>query len=84
MTTHAAEAHLTTASSEGGGAALDQEIGLTALGCLVVLRCTLAIVAALSWGAGRINNSETKICAEAKPATRVQRKGRGMDAARSP
>ena len=28
------------------------------IGCLVVLACTLAMIAGISWGAGRINNSE--------------------------
>jgi hypothetical protein len=28
------------------------------VGCLVVLVCTLGLIAALSWGAGRINRSE--------------------------
>ena len=28
------------------------------IGCLVVLVCTLAMIAGITWGAGRINNSE--------------------------
>ena len=28
------------------------------IGCLVVLFCTLAMIAGIAWGAGRINNSE--------------------------
>lgn len=34
------------------------------IGCLVVLACTLAMVAGITWGAGRINNSEPRREAE--------------------
>ena len=34
------------------------------VGCLVVLVCTLAMIGALAWGAGRINRSEPT---ESKP-----------------
>lgn len=36
----------------------DIPASLWLVGCLVVLLCTLAMVAGISWGAGRINNSE--------------------------
>jgi hypothetical protein len=39
---------------------------------LVVLVCTLILVAALTWGAGRINNTETPLGSEAEPRPRVQ------------
>ncbi|MGP4058558.1 hypothetical protein ACTWP6_27665 [Mycobacterium sp. 4D054] len=36
----------------------DIPASLWLIGCLVVLFCTLAMVAGIAWGAGRINNSE--------------------------
>ncbi|MDW5609521.1 MULTISPECIES: hypothetical protein [Mycolicibacterium] len=36
----------------------DIPASLWLIGCLVVLLCTLAMIAGISWGAGRINNSE--------------------------
>lgn len=36
----------------------DTPMVLWTVGCLLVLFCTLALIAALSWGAGRINRSE--------------------------
>ena len=36
----------------------DTPQSLWLIGCLVVLACTLAMIAGISWGAGRINNSE--------------------------
>jgi hypothetical protein len=41
-------------------------------GCLIVLVCTLILFAALTWGAGRINNSETSTGAEAERRPTVQ------------
>ena len=40
--------------------------------CLVVLACTLVLIAALAWGAGRINDSETSTAAEAEDRPKVQ------------
>ncbi|MBV8928472.1 MAG: hypothetical protein JO152_05040, partial [Mycobacteriaceae bacterium] len=40
--------------------------------CLVVLVCTLILVAALTWGAGRINNTETPTGSEPETRPRVQ------------
>jgi len=40
--------------------------------CLVVLACTLVLIAALTWGAGRINGSETSRAAEAEDRPKVQ------------
>jgi hypothetical protein len=40
--------------------------------CLVVLVCTLALWAALAWGGGRINDTETPQPAEAEPRPKVQ------------
>jgi hypothetical protein len=45
---------------------------LWTVGCLIVLVCTLILIGALTWGAGRINNSETPIGAEAEDHPRVQ------------
>jgi hypothetical protein len=36
----------------------DTPVVLWTIGCLVVLFCTLVLIGGLSWGAGRINNSE--------------------------
>jgi hypothetical protein len=42
------------------------------IGCLIVLVCTLAMVAGISWGAGRINNSEpTASEAELQPTAQA-------------
>lgn len=41
-------------------------------GCLIVLACTLILVAALTWGAGRINNSEFEMGAEVEERPRAQ------------
>jgi hypothetical protein len=40
--------------------------------CLVVLACTLVLIGALTWGAGRINDSETSTAAEAEDRPKVQ------------
>jgi hypothetical protein len=40
--------------------------------CLVVLACTLVLIAALTWGAGRINDSETSTAADAEDRPKVQ------------
>jgi len=93
---------------EGGGAALDQVIGMSAVafvvtagslrrpdrasrrspscsanairthlkscgpfGCLVVLACTLILIGALSWGAGRLNNREPT-ASDVEPRPTVQ------------
>jgi hypothetical protein len=40
--------------------------------CLVVLVCTLTLIAALTWGAGRINNSETEETADVEDRPTVQ------------
>ena len=45
---------------------------LSIAGCLIVLACTLALIAGLTWGAGRINNSETPIDTEAEDRPTVQ------------
>src|SRR6185312_2558766 len=42
------------------------------VGGLVVLVCTLVLIAALTWGAGRINDNETPIEAEAEDQPKVQ------------
>ncbi|GFG62566.1 hypothetical protein MKUB_00560 [Mycobacterium kubicae] len=49
----------------------DHPAWLWTAGCLVVLICTLLIVTALTWGAGRINNSEPEEGAKQEPAPRV-------------
>jgi hypothetical protein len=36
----------------------DIPASLWVIGCVVVLVCTLAMIAGISWGGGRINNSE--------------------------
>ncbi|HZA09997.1 hypothetical protein [Mycobacterium sp.] len=41
-------------------------------GCLVVLVCTLILVAALAWGGGRINNTEAPTGAKAETRPKVQ------------
>ena len=42
------------------------------IGCLVVLVCTLVLIAGLTWGAGRINNSEaTGSEAELEPSAQA-------------
>ncbi len=42
------------------------------IGCLVVLACTLAMVAGITWGAGRINNTEPSgSAAELEPSTQA-------------
>jgi hypothetical protein len=42
------------------------------IGCLVVLGCTLVLVAGLSWGAGRLNNAEpTKSAVEFEPSAQA-------------
>ncbi|MCV7366200.1 hypothetical protein [Mycolicibacterium duvalii] len=38
------------------------------IGCLVVLVCTLAMVAGITWGGGRISNSEPRQGADLEPA----------------
>jgi len=40
--------------------------------CLLVLACTLVLIAALTWGAGRINASETATPVEAEDRPKVQ------------
>jgi hypothetical protein len=45
---------------------------LWTVGCLIVLVCSLILIAGLTWGAGRINNSETPIDAEAEDRPKVQ------------
>ena len=40
--------------------------------CLVVLACTLTLIGGLTWGAGRINNSETPTEVEAEDRPTVQ------------
>jgi hypothetical protein len=42
------------------------------IGCLVVLGCTLVLIAGLSWGAGRLNNAEpTRTKAEFEPSAQA-------------
>jgi hypothetical protein len=43
-------------------------------GCLVVLVCTLILITALAWGAGRINGSASSVGAGEPPRPRVQPK----------
>jgi hypothetical protein len=50
----------------------DAPAWLWTLGCLLVLAFTLALIAGLSWGAGRINNSETPMAAVAEDEPKVQ------------
>jgi hypothetical protein len=50
----------------------DQPAWLWTVACLVVLVCTLMLIGALAWGAGRINNTETPEAAEAEPRPKVQ------------
>ncbi|WP_102145647.1 hypothetical protein [Mycobacterium hubeiense] len=50
----------------------DHPAWLWTAGCLVVLVCTLILVAALTWGAGRINETETPIGADVPEGPRVQ------------
>ncbi|UXA17932.1 hypothetical protein [Mycobacterium sp. SMC-4] len=38
------------------------------IGCLVVLACSLAMVAGIAWGGGRINNSEPRRGADLQPS----------------
>jgi hypothetical protein len=45
---------------------------LWTVGCLIVLACSLILIAGLTWGAGRINDSETPIDAEAEDRPKVQ------------
>jgi hypothetical protein len=45
---------------------------LWTLGCLIVLACTLVLIGGLTWGAGRINNSETPMNTDAEDRPRVQ------------
>jgi hypothetical protein len=45
---------------------------LWTIGCLVVLVCTLIVVAGLTWGGARINNSETQEGAKAERRPTVQ------------
>ena len=45
---------------------------LWTVGCLIVLVCSLILIAGLTWGAGRINDSETPIDAEAEDHPKVQ------------
>jgi hypothetical protein len=50
----------------------DTPQALWLVGCLVVLGCTLILIAGLTWGAGRINRSEpTTRDTELQPSTRV-------------
>ena len=42
------------------------------IGCLIVLGCTLVLIAGLTWGAGRINRSEpTESKAELQPSAQA-------------
>jgi hypothetical protein len=45
---------------------------LYTVGAVVVLVCTLILIAALAWGAGRINSTETPTGSEAEPRPRVR------------
>jgi hypothetical protein len=45
---------------------------LWTVGCLIVLACSLILIAGLTWGAGRINDNETPIDAEAEDRPKVQ------------
>jgi hypothetical protein len=45
---------------------------LWTVGCLIVLACSLILIAGLTWGAGRINDSETPTDAEAEDRPKVQ------------
>ena len=45
---------------------------LWTVGCLIVLVCSLILIAALTWGAGGINDSETPIDAEPEDRPKVQ------------
>jgi hypothetical protein len=44
---------------------------LWTVGCLIVLACSLILIAGLTWGAGRINDSENPIDAEAEDRPKV-------------
>jgi hypothetical protein len=50
----------------------DHPAWLWTTGCLVVLVCTLLLIAGMAWGAGRINDSETESPAEAEDRPTVQ------------
>jgi hypothetical protein len=45
---------------------------LWTVGCLIVLTCSLILIAGLTWGAGRINSSETPLDAEAEDRPKAQ------------
>ena len=46
--------------------------GAVAVGCLVVLVCTLILIAGLTWGAGRLNKAEpTRTKAEFEPSAQA-------------
>jgi hypothetical protein len=51
---------------------LDQPSWLYPVASLVVLACSLALIAALAWGAGRINGSASPVGAGEPPRPRVQ------------
>jgi hypothetical protein len=50
----------------------DTPASLWFAGCLIVLVCTLIVVAGLTWGAGRINNSEFETGAEVEDRPKAQ------------
>ncbi len=50
----------------------DTPQALWLIGCLVVLGCTLILIAGLSWGAGRLNKAEpTRSKAEFEPSAQA-------------
>lgn len=50
----------------------DHPAWLWTASCLVVLVCSLLLIAGMTWGAGRINNSETELPAEVEDRPTVQ------------
>ena len=50
----------------------DQPAWLWTAACLVVLACSLILIAALTWGGGRISRTETPAASEAPPRAPVQ------------
>ena len=49
----------------------DTPVVLWTVGCLVVLGCTLILIAGLTWGAGRINRTEPSGKPEFQPTAQA-------------